>query len=103
LASAVRKYAAAGVLVTLALFFNWLHWYTEVVLKVQQNTTGYFLNTTAENLQSECWQVALAAWAFKHFKWIGTPDADPAAPNTPTAFFVPVVVVAGFVVAMALL
>jgi hypothetical protein len=96
----LRKYAAAFLLVALALFFNWLHWYSEVVVKVQQNTTGYWLNTTAENLQSECWQVALAAWAFKHYRWVGTPDERETAHNRARNLIVPLVVVVGFLLAL---
>lgn len=69
------RYSAAIVLTAIALTFNAVHYITEVVIGVDQGTFGYWLNTTAENLQSEVWQVTLAAWIFKHFHWIGTPES----------------------------
>ena len=33
-----------------------------------------FLRGMFENLQSEAWQVGFAAWAFKHFRWEGSPE-----------------------------
>lgn len=70
------RYSAAIVLTSIALTFNVIHFITEVVIGVDPGTFGYWINTTAENLQSEAWQVALAAWVFKHFRWIGTPETD---------------------------
>ncbi len=70
-----RSYSAAIVLTAIALAFNATHLVTEVVLGAEPNTFLYWINTTAENLQSEAWQVALAAWVFKHFRWIGTPES----------------------------
>ncbi len=69
-----RRYSAAFVLVGIALLFNLTHLITEVVLQAEPNTLLYWVNTTAENLQSEAWQVALAAFVFKHFRWVGTPE-----------------------------
>ncbi len=69
-----RRYSAAFVLVGIALLFNVTHLVTEVVLQAEPNTFLYWANTTAENLQSEAWQVALAAFVFKHFRWVGTPE-----------------------------
>lgn len=71
-----RRYSAAVILVVIALLFNITHFVTEVVLKAEPNTVLYWVNTTAENLQSEAWQVALAAWVFKHFRWQGSPEAE---------------------------
>ncbi len=72
----LRRYSAAFVLVAIALLFNVTHFVTEVVLQVEPNTFLYWVNTTAENLQSEAWQVALAAFVFKHFRWVGTPEDE---------------------------
>ncbi len=44
----------------LALLFNALHFWLEVAIEPKQGTAAFWLNTTVENLQSECWQVALA-------------------------------------------
>lgn len=97
----LRRYTAPLILVSLALFFNALHLYLEVVVNPQQGTAGYWLNTTAENLQSECWQVALAAWLFKHFRWQGTPDEREDAPGTPSALNIPLAVMVLFLVLLA--
>jgi hypothetical protein len=71
----LRQYSAAVFFVGMALSFNVLHFYMEVVVSPDSGTVGYWLNTTAENLQSEMWQVAAAAWAFKHFRWKGSPES----------------------------
>ncbi len=99
--SKLRYYAAPLILVALALFFNALHFYLEVIVEVKSGTAGYWLNTTAENLQSEAWQVALAAWVFKHYRWLGTPDENEDARNERSALAVPVAVVVLFLLLTA--
>ncbi len=75
-----RRYSAAFVLVGIALLFNVLHYLGEVVWQAQPNTSLYWLTTTAENMQSEAYQVLLAGWVFKRFFWKGTPESkDPDA------------------------
>ncbi len=96
----VLEYSAAILFASLGLFFNGIHFLTEVVYKVESNTFGYWLNTTAENLQSECWQVALAAWGFKHFRWKGTPDEKENADQNRRVILWPLVVAVLFVVAL---
>ena len=69
-----HEYSAPLMLTAIALSFNVLHFLTEVVLDADPGSFPYWINTTAENLQSEAWQVALAGWVFKHFRWKGTPE-----------------------------
>jgi hypothetical protein len=62
-------------LVLLALYYasEWgceTFWGPHVVPWWAEATRGTF-----ENLQSEAWQVAVAAWVFKHFYWRGSPES----------------------------
>jgi hypothetical protein len=40
-------------------------------------TTVEWMEAVLENLQSEVWQVWLAALVFKWFRWYGTPESKP--------------------------
>ncbi|MDP9476548.1 MAG: hypothetical protein M3R38_12845 [Actinomycetota bacterium] len=82
----LRRRSAAVVLVGFALAFLALQavfgWYAYLVDQADHgfapSASEYalqFLDRVFENLQSEAWQVVLAAWVFKHFFYEGAPDS----------------------------
>ena len=91
--SFIRRYPAALILTAMALFFNALHYYMEVEVQAQPGSPAYWWTTTSENLQSELWQIVVAAFVFEHWRWARSPEANEDAPNTRWALLVPAVVV----------
>lgn len=73
----LQRYSAAIALVVLALALNVAHFVFEVALEPEPGTWLYWANATFENLQSEAWQIALAAFIFKHLRWSGAPESKP--------------------------
>lgn len=75
-----HPYGAAIVLVGLWLVLLAGYYGTHVWLDTyphgDEPTWLDWLDGTLENLQSEAWQVAIAAWVFKHFFWKGSPEAQ---------------------------
>lgn len=71
---------AAVVLIALWLALLGLHGWLEYVVDAHfshahQHWGWEWARAAVENLQSEVWQVALAAWVFKHFLWQGSPES----------------------------
>lgn len=79
----MRYYSAAFILIGLWLLLLGGHGYfeylTDAHLSHEHEHWGLeWVRSALENLQSEVWQVALAAWVFKHFYWKGSPESkDP--------------------------
>ncbi len=73
---------AAIVLIGLWLALLGLHGWLEFVTRLySQDQVPWgieWARAAVENLQSEVWQVALAAWVFKHFLWRGSPESKDA-------------------------
>jgi hypothetical protein len=84
-----RNYSAAIVLTSVALIFMLLQLWTGWKDYIGEQQTHHaaievgdylwlYFNRVFENLQSEAWQVVLAAWVFSIFRWKGTPDSKEA-------------------------
>lgn len=71
----LRKHpkGAAIILVSLALLLNTTHLVIQVLWV--GDPFNEWARDTVENLQSEVWQIALAAWVFAHFYWRGSPES----------------------------
>ncbi len=74
-----RQYSAAIILVTVALVFNVLHihgeWLVEQYPHTQVQWYAEAYRAVFENMQSEVWQIFIAAYVFKHYFWKGTPES----------------------------
>ncbi len=77
------RYSAFIVLVTLALLFNVMHahgeWLVEQYPQHQVPWLAEWYRGTFENLQSEVWQVWLAAAVWAGLRWKGTPESKEVA------------------------
>jgi hypothetical protein len=75
----VRRYSAAIVLLGLWVLLLAAHGMLEYTVSTEPHATPpwalEWARAAVENLQSEVWQVALAAWVFKHFFWKGSPES----------------------------
>ncbi len=69
----MRSYGAAVVLTALWLSFWVLQWVFQV--RFEGETANQFLASSFENLQSEMFQIIVAAWVFKHLLWTGAPES----------------------------
>lgn len=75
----MRAYSAAIILIGLWLALLGMDALTTYVASTYPEHdipwTIEWLEGVFENLQSEAWQVAVAAWVFKHFFWKGSPES----------------------------
>lgn len=82
----MRRYSAAIVLASLWILLLLAHGVFEhAVASYPQHDVPWGLEwarAAFENLQSEAWQVLIAAWIFKRFFWKGSPESkDPDEEN----------------------
>jgi hypothetical protein len=81
-----RRYGATLVLAVLWLAFVAGHFVAGWHAYVEEQTAHYrepafadyliqWGRDTLENIQSEVFQIILAAWTFKHFLWKGSPES----------------------------
>jgi hypothetical protein len=63
-----------GWLILLAAHYGTVYWVDSYEPHQAPSYVEWF-EGVMENLQSEIWQIWLAAIIFKHFRWIGTPES----------------------------
>jgi hypothetical protein len=62
----------------LVLLWLWLtFWIFQFLFQVgiEGESMHAFMASSFENLQSEMFQILVAAWVFKHFLWKGSPES----------------------------